>query len=124
MMKTPIDYYNDYLTKGLIQSDTEQIKVLDRLQEVYFDLMVEYKKRVGWTRFLSKNTLVKGIYLWGGVGIGKTFMMDCFYHALPFNKKMRMHFHKFMQRVHDDLTKHQGEIDPLQSIASEIANQT
>lgn len=121
---TPVDYYNDFLTKGLIQSDDEQLKVLDRLQKVYADLIVEHKKRFGWFSFLHKHSTVKGIYLWGGVGIGKTFMMDCFYNALPFKQKMRMHFHMFMQRVQDDLIRHQGEVDPLQAIAAEIASQT
>ncbi len=121
---TPIDYYQDYLKKGLIQSDAEQLKVLDRLQKVYDALNIEHKKRSGWCGFLHKNSTIKGIYLWGGVGIGKTFMMDCFFYTLPFKQKMRMHFHMFMQRVHDELTKHQGEIDPLQRIASEIAKET
>lgn len=121
---TPIDYYNDSLKKGLIQSDVEQVKVLDRLQKVYDCLIIEQKKRFGWCSFLHKNNVVQGLYVWGGVGIGKTFMMDCFYHALPFKQKMRMHFHMFMQRVHDELRKHQGEMDPLQTIASEIASQT
>ncbi len=121
---TPIDYYNSYLKKGLIQSDAEQIKVLNRLQNVYDALIIEHKKRFGWCSFLHKNNVIKGLYIWGGVGIGKTFMMDCFYNALPFKQKMRMHFHMFMQRVHDELRKHQGEMDPLQTIASEIASLT
>lgn len=121
---TPIDYYHSYLEKGFIQSDTEQLKVLDCLQNVYNRLIKEHKGRFGWGSFLHKNHVVKGLYIWGGVGIGKTFMMDCFYHALPFKQKMRMHFHMFMQRVHDELKKHQGEIDPLQTIAHEIANKT
>ncbi len=123
-MMTPIDYYNDYFKKGLIQSDEKQIGVLKHLQKIYDHLIVEHKKRFGWGSFLHKNKMVKGLYVWGGVGIGKTFMMDCFYNALPFKQKMRMHFHMFMQRVHDELKKHQGEIDPLQVIASEIASQT
>jgi len=124
MTMTPIDFYNSYLNKGLIQSDAEQLKVLHRLQKIYEELKIEHKKRFGWCRFLHKNHSIKGLYVWGGVGIGKTFMMDCFYDALPFKQKMRMHFHMFMQRIHDELKKHQGEMDPLQVIASEIANQT
>src|SRR5580700_1729375 len=120
----PIDYYNSYLEKGLIQSDVEQIKALDCLQNVYNGLIKEHKRRFGWSSFLHKNNVIKGLYIWGGVGIGKTFMMDCFYNALPFKQKMRMHFHMFMQRVHDELRKHQGEMDPLQTIASEIASLT
>jgi cell division protein ZapE len=63
------------------------------------------------------------LYIWGGVGIGKTLMMDCFFQSLPFKNKMRMHFHQFMQRVHNALTQHQGEADPLQAIASELSRE-
>ena len=121
---TPLDYYHDYLKKGLIQSDQEQLKALDSLQKVYDNLLAEHKNRFGMWRFLHKNMLIEGVYLWGGVGIGKTFLMDCFYHALPFKQKMRMHFHKFMQRVHDELTKYQGEVDPLLVIAKDLAQTT
>lgn len=121
---TPIDHYNASVAKGLIQSDEEQLRALYGLQKVYDDLIREHKKRFGIMRLFHKNQLVKGVYLWGGVGIGKTFIMDCFYQSLPFKQKIRMHFHMFMQRVHDDLKKHQGETDPLQAIASELASQT
>jgi len=68
--------------------------------------------------------LVQGLYIWGGVGIGKTFLLDCFYHCLPFKEKMRMHFHPFMQMIHQELKAHQGEKNPLQIIANKLAKKT
>jgi len=62
--------------------------------------------------------------LWGSVGIGKTFLMDCFYESLPFKNKLRLHFHSFMQHVHQALKKHQGEQDPLKNIAKELSQET
>lgn len=121
---TPIDYYNDQWKRGLIAQDTLQLDALQSFQRVYDALIKEHKKRFSVLRLLYKPTLIKGVYLWGSVGIGKTFLMDCFYNCLPFNQKSRMHFHQFMQRIHDQLKKHQGEIDPLQRIAAEIAKNT
>lgn len=121
---TPLDYYQDQISKGFISSDPEQLLVLQSFQNVYLQLMIEQKKRTSFFAFLRKPVLVKGLYLWGGVGIGKTFLMDCFYHSLPFQNKLRMHFHQFMQMVHNRLTAHQGEEDPLKVIAKELSKQT
>lgn len=118
---TPIDYYYDQLKQGIIFEDPEQLNALQHLQRVYNDLIIEYKRRSSWLSSFRKSHLIKGLYLWGGVGIGKTFLMDCFFHSLPFKQKKRMHFHQFMQEVHNALTRHQGEKDPLQVIAKEFA---
>ena len=121
---TPMDYYHEQSQKGLIVEDPQQLAALQHLQSVFDHLIEEHKKRSSFISFLRKPHLVKGLYLWGGVGIGKTFLMDCFYHTLPFPNKLRMHFHQFMQRVHNSLTQHQGEKDPLQVIAKELARET
>lgn len=121
---TPLDYYHEQVKKGVISEDPQQLKAMQHLQRVYNELVEEHKRRSGLLSILRRPYLVKGLYLWGSVGIGKTFMMDCFFHSLPFPNKLRMHFHQFMQRVHNALTKHQGEKDPLQTIATEIAQET
>jgi cell division protein ZapE len=121
---TPLNYYKEQVAKGIIFEDPEQLAAMQHLNRVFLDLLDESKRRNRFFSFLQKPRLVKGLYLWGGVGIGKTFMMDCFYHTLPFSNKMRMHFHQFMQRIHDLLAKHQGESDPLQAIAKELAKKT
>jgi cell division protein ZapE len=67
---------------------------------------------------------VRGLYLWGSVGRGKTFVMDLFYNALPFAEKRRQHFHRFMADVHERLKKHRDVENPLELVADEIAADT
>jgi cell division protein ZapE len=121
---TPLDYYRDQCNTGMIFEDPQQLNAIQHLQQIYTEILDEHAKRYGILSLLHKNHLVQGLYLWGGVGIGKTFLMDCFYHCLPFQQKMRMHFHQFMQLVHQELRKHQGEKDPLEAIAKQLAKQT
>lgn len=121
---TPTEYYHDKCQKGFITADPEQLKALEHFERVLGEITLEHEKRQGMFAFMRRPQLVKGLYLWGGVGIGKTFLMDCFYQCIPFQQKMRMHFHQFMQMVHNQLRKHQGEKDPLQNIAKEIAQKT
>lgn len=65
--------------------------------------------------------LQRGLYVWGGVGRGKTWLMDLFFYSLPFKDKQRSHFHRFMQFVHDELKKHRDRADPLELVADRIA---
>ncbi|RDB44480.1 AFG1 family ATPase [Halomonas sp. DQ26W] len=64
---------------------------------------------------------IRGLYLWGGVGRGKTYLVDTFHESLPFPDKMRTHFHRFMQRVHNELEHYKGEKNPLSLIAGKFA---
>lgn len=121
---TPLERYYEQVKLGIIFEDPQQLNAMQHFQRVFQDLVTEHERRTDWRALFRRSNLVKGLYLWGGVGVGKTFMMDCFYHSLPFPNKMRMHFHQFMQSVHNALTKHQGEKDPLQQIATEIARET
>ena len=102
---TPLDYYNEKCKAGVVIEDQQQLLVLQGFQRVFDDLLSEHQKRSALTALFRRPHLIKGLYLWGGVGIGKTFLMDCFFHTLPFEQKKRMHFHQFMQRIHQDLTK-------------------
>ena len=65
-----------------------------------------------------------GLYLWGGVGRGKTYLMDSFYESLPFDAKMRIHFHRFMRRVHAELRIYKGHANPLERVAEKISSET
>lgn len=123
-MMTPIDYYHNACKKGIVYEDPQQLSALNHLQRVYKELMEEDHKRASFYGVLRRPRLVRGVYLWGGVGIGKTFLMDCFYQALPIKKKMRMHFHQFMQWIHTELKKHQGKMNPLEKVAEDIAKNT
>ncbi|HEX2548497.1 MAG TPA: cell division protein ZapE [Gammaproteobacteria bacterium] len=121
---TPLEYYRDQLIKKDLQEDPEQRLVLQCFESLYQKLLLEQKKRTSFIRYFTKPHLIKGMYLWGGVGVGKTFLMDCFFQSLPFKEKLRCHFHHFMQRIHDALKQHQGQVDPLQSIAEELSRET
>jgi cell division protein ZapE len=120
---TPLDYYLQKCQEGVIFDDPEQKPALNALQCLYDALIIENQRRKSFFSFLRKPRLVQGLYLWGGVGIGKTFLMDCFYHTLPI-PKLRMHFYQFMQRIHSGLTQLQGHKDPLQIIAKQLAEKT
>jgi len=72
----------------------------------------------------SFSPAVKGLYLWGGVGRGKTHLVDMFHEALPFEDKLRTHFHRFMQRIHADLKTLGRRQDPLQAVAERLASET
>ena len=70
----------------------------------------------------DKANFIKGLYFWGGVGRGKTYLIDSFYDSLPFEEKQRIHFHRFMQMVHMQLGSLKGVSDPLQIVADNIAS--
>ncbi len=115
------DYYQQQVEQGLIQTDPEQLAALDSFQLV-FDHLLNHRKSSGLLR-LRKPKAIQGLYVWGGVGIGKTLLMDCFFHCLPFTQKMRLHFHAFMQMVHQRLKEYTGQQDPLFKISRELAKQ-
>jgi len=75
-------------------------------------------------RLLGRRRSVRGIYLWGPVGRGKTFLMDEFFRLLPLQAKSRAHFHRFMQGIHHQLRELQGRAEPLQIIAQRVAEDT
>lgn len=121
---TPIEYYYKQCNTGLVLADDYQLAVLQHLQEIHKNLLQENQHRSSLFSLLRKPRSVQGLYMWGGVGIGKTFLMDCFYHSLPLTNKLRMHFHPFMRMIHQELKKHEGEKNPLEKIAKELANKT
>ena len=65
----------------------------------------------------------RGLYIWGGVGRGKTHLVDTFFDSLGLDRKLRVHFHRFMQRVHSGLTQHSGAKNPLEVVADDIADE-
>ncbi|XP_064998550.1 uncharacterized protein LOC103980010 isoform X5 [Musa acuminata AAA Group] len=85
------------------------------------------RRRWLWSRFMPQSTYspVKGLYLYGGVGTGKTMLMDLFFNQLPSNwRKKRIHFHDFMLNVHSRLQMHKGVADPLEVVAAEISDES
>lgn len=123
---TPVEKYQQLLADSQFYEDPEQRRVVDLLEALFQILKARGKQRQGLlSRFGRKSQVpVMGLYLWGGVGRGKTMLMDLFYECLPAGGRMRMHFHRFMHRVHQDLTELSGTSDPLRIVADRIASET
>ncbi|CAN7387616.1 cell division protein ZapE [Trinickia sp. LjRoot230] len=117
-----IEYYEHELrTRGYL-SDDAQLLAVNRLQHCYAE-WVDYKARRSnaWRKLLVHPDLPRGVYLWGGVGRGKSFLMDSFYAVVPVQRKTRLHFHEFMREVHRQLDELKGQADPLDELARRVA---
>jgi len=110
------------LSRRSIVLDAAQLAALERLQGLYDELVAFKSARQSLVRWLSPPIPPRGAYFWGGVGRGKSFLMDAFYAALPYRRKTRVHFHAFMRGVHEDLKKLKREEDPLIAVAARIAH--
>ena len=117
-------YYMTCIQQLGYEDDPNQLHVIDKLHALQQDFIVPQEQKSGLLKALdlfrgSKPAEpIKGCYLWGGVGRGKTWMMDLFFNTIPVENKLRIHFHHFMQKVHVDLTQLKGNQDPLKIIAS------
>jgi len=126
----PLASYDAEVGRGRLRSDAEQRSVMQKLDLISDEL----KRRESWVRpsrslFArwkkptdDKIDGIPGLYLWGGVGRGKTHLCDLFFDALSFKDKTRLHFHRFMQQIHDDLRKLDGVEDPMHIIADDWAS--
>ena len=126
---TPLQRYMRDIESGRIQKDYAQVQTIQLLDNLYQRLVnrnLERKSLLGRMRYrLGRGRMPEqGLYLWGGVGRGKTYLMDAFFESLPFESKLRMHFYRFMQRVHESLNINRGEKNPLKIVADEFANET
>ncbi|CAM4128475.1 cell division protein ZapE [Shewanella aquimarina] len=122
---TPWQHYQADLQRDDFSYDPAQEQAVKALQRVYDELIAAQQKPTGMAKllgFLAKPApSVQGLYLWGGVGRGKTYLMDTFYDALPGERKLRAHFHRFMHQIHLDLDNLKGQRDPLLVIAKRMA---
>ena len=115
-------HLNTELERRRIDLDAAQLRALDRLQRLYDDLVEFRNARLSLLRrWLRPPLPPRGVYLWGSVGRGKSFLMDAFYAAVPLRRKARVHFHAFMKGVHDELRMLTREEDPLATVAARIA---
>ncbi len=121
-MSGPEQRYEDGIANNELENDDSQREAVRLLQSLYEELCASENKKAGFLdRFLvPKAVAIRGLYFWGGVGRGKTFLMDLFYESLPFEKKRRLHFHRFMREVHLVLQDLQGEVDPIKLKKLEI----
>ncbi|WP_434566618.1 cell division protein ZapE [Vibrio chagasii] len=124
----PVKKYEQDIKEHGFQRDPAQeqaVKSLDELFHQFQDYVnTPIPQLTRFQKLLGKKTLLptppKGLYFWGGVGRGKTYLMDTFYDALPTTKKMRVHFHRFMYRVHDELKALGNVSDPLPLVANKL----
>ncbi|XP_057495656.1 uncharacterized protein LOC130780652 [Actinidia eriantha] len=137
-----IEYERRIAAHELVDGDSCQVGTLRELQRLYDELVESAdscrldryaasekasRSRWLWSRFIPQASYspVKGLYLYGGVGTGKTMLMDLFFDQLPSSwRKKRIHFHDFMLNVHSRLRKHQGVADPLEVVAGEISDES
>jgi len=117
-----IEYYELSLAERDYSADTSQRAAVDRLQRL-FDEWVAYrsKRSTRLTKLLRHPDIPRGVYLWGGVGRGKSFLMDCFHAVVPVQRKTRIHFHEFMREVHHALDEQKDVEDPLLVVAEQIS---
>jgi cell division protein ZapE len=117
-----IDYLEPLLRERGSTLDHAQSAALDRLQALCDELSAFRAARQSTLkRLLSPPDVPRGVYLYGGVGRGKSFLMDSFYAVVPLRRKTRVHFHAFMRDVHEELATLKGEVDPLAAVAQRIA---
>lgn len=117
-----VSLYQRNLAKRGFVSDAAQWRAVEHLQRLY-DEWTAYKARrnTAWKRVLVKPPLPKGVYLWGGVGRGKSFLMDSFYLCVPLVRKRRVHFHHFMREIHREMNEVKSTEDPIAEVAARTA---
>ncbi|MEZ5558784.1 MAG: cell division protein ZapE [Pseudomonadales bacterium] len=123
---SPAQRYRALLELDGFEVDPAQQQVADLLEDLYQRLAARREQRVSLLQRLLRRAPVatapeRGLYLWGGVGRGKTMLMDLFCECLPERQRLRMHFHRFMQRVHRELRDLAGTPNPLQRVAERLA---
>ncbi len=124
----PLEWYWHFSQRADFQTDSEQLKVLTRLERLFSELEEFRQYRQGTINRLVTHLGVgkkppRGVYIWGGVGRGKSLMMDAFYKVSRHRRKRRVHFHEFMREVHARLRALSGEQDPLDIIAADVARE-
>ena len=117
----PSHYYNQAVSDGKLIKDPEQAAVLPVLDDFYNRCLIS---KTIWTKLknflLLNQSPIEGLYLWGDVGVGKTYLLDLLSYCVP-KKILRQHFFVFMAMVHEKLKQYQGEKNPLQKIAKELS---
>jgi cell division protein ZapE len=122
----PLEWYWHFSQRHDYQADSEQLRVLEQLERLFSELEDYRQYRAGKLNRLVTNLGAgrkppRGMYIWGGVGRGKSLMMDAFFKASRHRRKRRVHFHEFMREIHARMRALSGTEDPLETIATEIA---
>jgi len=114
--------YADTLAEKGFRSDAAQLGAIEALERCERE-WADYKARRSnaLTKLLSRPPIPRGVYMHGGVGRGKSFLMDCFFQSVPLTRKTRLHFHEFMREVHRELQDLKGTVNPLDELGRRIA---
>jgi cell division protein ZapE len=123
--RTPWQRYQDDLKTEDFLPDQAQAEAVQHIQKLYEKLIDNRQAQPGFMdRLLGRDAASpKGLYFFGGVGRGKTYLMDCFFECLPIEAKRRVHFHRFMEDVHDGLKSQANKADPLVAVGQDLARQ-
>jgi cell division protein ZapE len=115
------EYEAELAARGF-RSDSAQLRAVDALERCERE-WADYKARRSnaLTKLLRRPPIPRGVYMHGGVGRGKSFLMDCFFQAVPLTRKTRLHFHEFMREVHRELQDLKGTVNPLDELGRRIA---
>ena len=114
-------YEAELLARGY-QSDPAQLRAVAALERCAAEWSVFKQRRSNaLKKFINRLPVPRGVYMFGGVGRGKSFLMDCFYNAVPLRRKTRLHFHEFMREVHRELADLQGTVNPLDALGKRMA---
>ncbi len=116
------EIYQSTLAGRGFASDSAQLAAVDALERCELE-WADYKarRRNAITKLLRRPPIPRGVYMHGGVGRGKSFLMDCFFQAVPLQRKTRLHFHEFMREVHRELQELKGTANPLDELGARVA---
>ncbi len=114
--------YEQTLAERGYHADEAQLRAIRALERCETE-WADYKARRSnaLTKLIRRPPIPRGVYMWGGVGRGKSFLMDCFFQAVPLTRKTRLHFHEFMREVHRELQELKGTVNPLDELGRRIA---
>ena len=116
------ELFNRTLAERGFTADPAQVRAIDALERCENEWLAYLQRRANAvTRLLVKPPIPKGVYMHGGVGRGKSFLMDSFFLSVPLQRKTRLHFHEFMREVHRELAELKGLQNPLDELGKRIA---
>ena len=114
--------YQQTLAERGYSADAAQLAAIDALERCENEwIAYKSRRRNPLTRLLVRPEIPRGVYLYGGVGRGKSFLMDCFFNAVPLQRKVRLHFHEFMREVHRELADLHGTVNPLEELGKRMS---
>ncbi|HNT39168.1 MAG TPA: cell division protein ZapE [Rubrivivax sp.] len=114
-------YEKTLAERGYVADEAQlrAIAALERCENEWADYKARRSNAI--TKLIRRPPIPRGVYMWGGVGRGKSFLMDCFFQTVPLTRKTRLHFHEFMREVHRQLQDLKGTVNPLDELGRRIA---